>query len=106
MHEIGDRAEASIITTIATMTAATITGMWSAMPTAVITLSSEKITSSSMIWTITARSRAALALARFLSLRLLAALDLVEISVVAFQIRNRPPPNRTTSRQEARNRRR
>ena len=45
--------DASIITTIATMTAATITGRWSAMPTAVITLSSEKMTSSSMIWKIT-----------------------------------------------------
>ena len=90
------------MTTIATMTAATITGRWSAMPTAVITLSSEKITSSSMIWTITA----AKPLPPLSGASSSSPSTSLKISVVAFQIRNRPPANRTRSRQRRRTRRR
>ncbi|MNU08496.1 hypothetical protein D3C72_2545700 [compost metagenome] len=41
---------ASIITSTATMMAATMTGTWSTMPTAVITESSEKTMSMMAIW--------------------------------------------------------
>ena len=52
-------AETSMIT-IATMTAATITNSSSTMPTAVITESSEKTTSSTRIWAMTAPNETAL----------------------------------------------
>ncbi|MNL81206.1 hypothetical protein D3C87_2082450 [compost metagenome] len=42
--------EASIITSTATTIAATITGTWDTMPTAVITESSEKTMSMIAIW--------------------------------------------------------
>ncbi len=77
-------------------TAMTITVIDSAMPTAVITESSEKTMSSSMIWKMTAPNDGATRADRSPS----TPSSFSWISRVALASRNRPPPSRIRSRPE------
>ena len=86
----------SSMTPIATTTARTMTHRVWAMPTAVITESSEKTRSSSRIWTMTPPNEAATRAGPCRS----PPSRLSWISQVAFASRNRPPPIRTRSRPE------
>src|SRR5512134_202367 len=87
---------ATIITPTAMTTAATITPTWRAIPTAVITESSENTMSSITIWPITAAN---VARPRGLACPCSPS-SLSWISKVLFAIRNRPPTMRMRSRPE------
>ncbi len=86
---------ATIITMIAMTTAATMTSKCSAMPTAVITESSENTMSSTAIWAITVMNDAVAGPPMWRSPS-----TSVCISCVPLYSRNRPPAARTMSRQE------
>ena len=81
------------------MIAATITGDWSTMPTAVITESSENTMSMTAICRITHEHRSSRA-CRVDVLRVAVASIASRISITPFTTRNMPPPISTRSRIE------
>ena len=90
---------ATSITVIATMTAMYMIASSSVMPTAVMIESTENTRSSSRIWKIAPPSVSGDAWPTIVVL-VVGRIDVWWISLVAFQIRNRPPAIRIRSRQE------